>query len=192
MKLPIYAYKHESYTQPLQYITALNEEISHLIRNMKETMWLLKSEAMHARHVGNPLALFIIEIPQEGKVVFFNGKIMKTDGGIATFMESDISIPNVQISVDRQSNVLASYQNENLETIEREFTGKVARHYLQMVDLHTSKFMVDRINKFRQKSLSKHLNLVRFGKQTTDYPLITSTPKPKKTSHSSNTNSPKT
>ncbi len=163
MKLPIYAYGHSVYRQVAEPVTPDTAELPALLRNMKETMWLLKCEVLAAQHVGRPLALFILDAGAEGKKVFLNAEVVSENGGIMAQMETDPSFPGLAMSIDRQSRLVLRYQDETFEPRTEEFASKHARFIFQMTDLAKGITPVQHLNPFRQRSVRPHLKAIEKG-----------------------------
>ena len=87
-------------------------------------------------------------------------------------METDVSIPNISVGVDRLSRIKVEYQTEEFEIVETEFSGKLARLILQMTDLNNGKTMIQKIHPLRQKSLKKYLWEVKKGVHLPKYELV--------------------
>jgi len=172
MKLPIYAYGHSIYRQEIKQVSQDIEDLPQLIRNMKETMWLLKCNALAAIHVGVPYQLFLIDMPQKGKSVFINSEVIKKTGYLNSLMETDVSIPNVSVGIDRLSNVQLKFQTEEFAQNEGYFAGKTASLIFQMMDLCKGKNMIQHLHPFRQKSLKKYLYEIRTGQHLPSYDFI--------------------
>jgi len=175
MKLPIFSYGHPIFKEEVKPVSNKNPDLQKLIRDMKETLFLLKSQILIASQVGYALQLFIVDFSTKSKrnqQVFINPAVVSESGTMATFMESDLSIPNIEISVDRLSNLQVKYLDENLDEQVKEFSGQTARYVQHGMDFMKNQTMIDQINSFRYQSLSRALHQISKGKITTPYKMV--------------------
>lgn len=173
MKRPIFAYGHPKYRQKIRAVSPADaEQIAVLLRDMRETMWFLKSEALAAIQLGVPYNLFLVEIPQEGKKVFLNSKILAQFGAVSAQMETDVSIPDLAVGIDRFSEIEVRYEDENFEAQTGFWGGKAARNIIQMTDLVRGISMIDRLHPLRRRALRSYLQEVSSGKVQTTYRLL--------------------
>lgn len=104
--------------------------------------------------------------------MFLNAQLIEEYGAIYSLMETDVSVPNVSVGVDRLSTIKLKFQTETFEEKEEEFSGKTARLIMQMLDLNQGKTMIQQLNPFRQRSLKRYLREIRIGKHQPNYELI--------------------
>jgi len=144
MILPIVAYGDPILKMVAEEIPENSPELTQLIADMFETMYLAKGVGLAAPQIGQSIRLFIVDgapfADEEGeepdpkavgidsfKKVFVNPIIEEQSGEVWAFQEGCLSIPKIRENVHRKESILVSYFDENWLFHEERFDGYAAR-----------------------------------------------------------------
>jgi peptide deformylase len=182
MTRPIVAYGDPVLTQPALPVESAGEDLWQLIQDMFDTMQAAEGVGLAAPQVGEGLSVFVTAFAEDvdpfflkqsrwpGRV-FINPKLLDSSGLMATGVEGCLSIPGIEVSVQRPMQVRINYRDEQFNLQEESFTGFMARVVQHEMDHLDGILMTDRINRHRQKSLKPHLSAVARGKHKAGYAI---------------------
>lgn len=175
MIYPIYAYGHPVLKKKAEPIE-LNEELTKLISDMNETMYHCKGVGLAAPQIGVSKRVFIIDSSklnddderkdksEEGiKETFINAEMIEENGGLNSYEEGCLSIPQVYGNVDRESNIKIRYYNANFELVEKSFSGFSARVIQHEYDHIEGILFVEKLKPIKKRLIQRKLDDIRKG-----------------------------
>lgn len=108
--------------QPAKEVVNFNREITNLIAQMRETMLRHDGIGLAASQIGKPIRLAIIEAKTSGQKnspkieipfsILINPKIISAGGKRVREIEGCLSIPGVEVEVERPGSIEIKFQNE--------------------------------------------------------------------------------
>ena len=188
MILPIVAYGDPILKVVAEEIPENSHELTQLIADMFETMYLAKGVGLAAPQIGQSIRLFIVDgapfADEEGeepdpkavgiesfKKVFINPIIEEQSGEVWAFQEGCLSIPKIRENVHRKETVLVSYFDENWLFHEERFDGYAARIIQHEYDHLEGVLFIDKLAPLKKKLLAKRLGNIALGLVDVDYKM---------------------
>lgn len=181
MILPIVAYGHPTLKKIAQDIAPDYPGLPQLISNMWETMYAAHGVGLAAPQVNLPIRLFVIdaapyadEYPElkDFRKVFINAQIIEEKGPEVSMNEGCLSIPGLSEEVNRKSEIVISYLDENFVAHNEQYSGFVARVIQHEYDHIEGVLYVDRIGAMRKLLLKNKLKDISEGRVEVDYKMI--------------------
>lgn len=178
MILPIYVFGHPVLREKNLEIDSTYPKIKELIANMFETMYEAEGIGLAAPQVGYNIRLFVIDLEPLAdsepkykgfKKVFINPQIIESRGEKVKYEEGCLSVPGVNESVERESEIVIRYMDENFETHEEVYGDFFARCIQHEYDHIEGIIFVDRITPIRKQMTKKKLSEITKGKKQTFY-----------------------
>ena len=188
MILPIVAYGDPILKMVAEEIPENSVELTQLIADMFETMYLSKGVGLAAPQIGQSIRLFIVDgapfADEEGeepdpkavgiesfKKVFINPIIEEQSGEVWAFQEGCLSIPKIRENVHRKETILVSYFDENWLFHEERFDGYAARIIQHEYDHLEGILFIDKLAPLKKKLLAKRLGNIALGLVDVDYKM---------------------
>jgi peptide deformylase len=188
MILPIVAYGDPILKMVAEEIPENSLELTQLIADMFETMYLAKGVGLAAPQIGKSIRLFIVDgapfADEEGeepdpkavgiesfKKVFINPIIEEQSGEVWAFQEGCLSIPKIRENVHRKETILVSYFDENWLFHEERFDGYAARIIQHEYDHLEGVLFIDKLAPLKKKLLAKRLGNIALGLVDVDYKM---------------------
>lgn len=122
----------EVLTKPCKEVTKMNLRTKILISDMLDTMYEAMGVGLAAPQVGILKRIVVIDVG-EGPIVLINPRIVETSGE-QTGEEGCLSVPGKAGQVTRPDHVKVIAQNEDMEEIELEGEGLLARAFCHEID----------------------------------------------------------
>lgn len=178
MILPIYVFGHPVLREKNKDIDSSYPNIQELIQNMFETMYEAEGIGLAAPQVGYNIRLFVIDLEPLAesepkykgfKKVFINPQIVESRGKNVKYEEGCLSIPGINESVERESEIVIKYIDENFEMHEEVYGDFFARCIQHEYDHVEGVMFVDRITPIRKQMVKKKLQEIAKGKKQTFY-----------------------
>lgn len=118
-------------------VKKMNERIATLIDDMLDTMYDANGVGLAAPQVGILKRVVVIDVEyddeEDSSIVMINPVILARDGE-QTGDEGCLSLPGKVATVTRPNHVICRYQNEEMETLEIEAEGLLARAICHELD----------------------------------------------------------
>ena len=137
----IYLEKEEILHKVCRPVTDFNERLWQLLDDMAETMYHADGVGLAAPQVGVLKRIVVIDVG-EGPLILINPEILETSGE-QTGEEGCLSVPGKSGQVTRPDYVKVKALNEDMEEIELEGTGLLARAFCHEIDHLDGKMYVD-------------------------------------------------
>ena len=131
----------EVLTKQCKEVTKMTLRTKILIQDMLDTMYKALGVGLAAPQVGVLKRIIVIDVG-EGPIVLINPEILETSGE-QTGEEGCLSVPGKSGQVTRPDYVKVRALNEDMEEIELEGTGLLARAFCHEIDHLDGKMYVD-------------------------------------------------
>ena len=133
----------EVLTKPCKEVTKITLRTKVLINDMLDTMYEALGVGLAAPQVGVLKRIVVIDVG-EGPIVLINPEIIETSGE-QSGEEGCLSVPGKSGLVTRPDYVKVRALNEDMEEIELEGEGLLAREFCHEIDHLDGKMYVDRV-----------------------------------------------
>ena len=153
-------------------------QAEELIAQLQEVQKKVKHPIVSAKHLGLNLQLFVVDLnflkydSENFRKVFINPEHKSTKAPLVSGLEDDLSIPRLNVSIERPKQIEVSFLDENLTQQTEVFSDLAARWILHGIDQVSGISIIDKLNKHRQRSVKAHLNRLAERKIETNYQLI--------------------
>jgi peptide deformylase len=183
MILPIYAFGQPILRQKGVEIDKNYAGLEELIANMWATMYHSKGVGLAAQQVGLDIKLFVVDtlqIDKEDKEdetemgikqTFINATILEESGKVWGYSEGCLSIPEIRGEVQRKSNIVIEYLDENFEKKTQSFSGFNARVIQHEYDHNRGILFTDLLSPLKKTLIQKKLKDIRDGKIRAGYKM---------------------
>jgi peptide deformylase len=139
--LEVRKYPDKVLRKPAVKLEAVGEKEVKLFNDMLYTMTHFYGVGLAAPQVGVSKCLIVVDIG-DGPVKLANPQIVKTKG-VAKMKEGCLSVPGIDIEIERPYEILVSALNEFGESIEIKAKGLFARVIQHEVDHLNGKIIID-------------------------------------------------
>lgn len=164
--LPIIRWGNPILHRPTRRVTAFDDDLLELLRNMFATMYAAEGVGLAATQVGVDLAVFVYDCPDEDQVrhvgVLCNAEVVVPEGKERKLHASDegcLSLPGAYIELARPDHATCRGQDHNGENVEVTGTGLLARCLQHETDHLNGIVFGDRLSgRARKKLYSLHLD----------------------------------
>lgn len=182
MILPIYVYGQPVLRQVAEDITPDYPNLKELIQNMFETMERASGVGLAGPQVGLPIRVVVIDLDvisddmpeyKGFRHAFINAHVLETRGEIDSMEEGCLSVPGIQESVKRYSEVHVTYLDENLEPHDEWVNGFLARCMQHEFDHLEGTLFIDHVKGLRKSMISGKLKKMAEGKVRCAYKVKT-------------------
>ena len=133
----------EVLTKQCKEVTKMTLRTNILINDMLDTMYEAMGVGLAAPQVGILKRIVVIDVG-EGPIVLINPEILETSGE-QTGEEGCLSVPGKSGVVTRPDHVKVKALNEDMEEIELEGEGLLARAFCHEIDHLSGKLYVDMV-----------------------------------------------
>lgn len=175
--MPITIYGDKILRQKTKPITAIDDNMILIIKNMFDTMRNANGIGLAGNQVNLNKSLFVVDLsPVEGyedlkPKVFINPEIIDYSDEYINMEEGCLSLPNLRADVERPEAIRIKYLNANEEEEIIEADDLYARVILHEYDHLIGKMIPDRVNEDIKKMLSEELKLIRNREVKVDYEI---------------------
>jgi peptide deformylase len=164
--LPIIRWGNPILHRPTRRVTAFDDDLLELLRNMFATMYAAEGVGLAATQVGVDLAVFVYDCPDDDQVrhvgVLCNAEVVVPEGKERKLHASDegcLSLPGAYIELARPDHAICRGQDHNGENVEVTGTGLLARCLQHETDHLNGIVFGDRLSgRARKKLYSLHLD----------------------------------
>ena len=151
--------------------------MAELIAQLEEVQKKVKHPLVSAKHIGLNLQVFMVDLsfvhhePQNFKKVFINPELISSKAPLVSMLEDDVSIPRLIVSIERPKQIEISFLNEELTAQTTTFSDLAARWIMHGIDQVNGMSIIDKLNKYRQRSVKSHIKRLAERKIETNYKL---------------------
>ena len=166
--LDIAKYGHPVLNKKCKSVSQFSD-IQLVIENMFDSMYEAEGIGLAANQIGLDMNLFIIDVTHTDEAeethVFINSEILAFNGEKTFFQEGCLSLPCIDLDVQRPEKVVLKYQTMDQEWHEDEFKGLLSRAIQHEMDHLNGIFIVDRVSKIEKIKYKNELKkLVAYSK----------------------------
>ena len=167
----------------------LNEDSKQIVKDLEDTYIAIPCAGIAANQIGYNARIFVgmefvdeetIEddeqnidevTPKEDNMeMYINPKIVKSSlSSIQTGFEGCLSIPEIQLEIERYDSIKVSYQNKEGDTIIKKMTGFLSRLFQHELDHLNGKLMIQQLNTSELKAILKDEKYEPLIKELMDY-----------------------
>jgi peptide deformylase len=183
MIYPIYVYGMPVLRKVAKDIGEDYEGLDQLIKDMFETMYNAEGLGLAAPQIGLPIRLIVIDGSRmdaeeddderrelkDFKKILINAHILEEHGDFWEFNEGCLSIPGIREDVNRPTEILLRYRDENFVEHEEWFSGLKARVIQHEMDHINGVLFTDRISPLRKRLLNSKLKAISKGQSDANY-----------------------
>ena len=145
-------------------VPCINEDVRRLIDEMFITLKKSNGIGLAAPQIGRNIRLFIVQLEENGGMVFINPEIIRTSDEQCSMEEGCLSIPKVYEKVIRPKDVTLQYMDINGRKQLIQATGLLARVIQHEYDHLNGVLFVDRLEEeLKEKAIGKFKKL--YGKK---------------------------
>ena len=181
MTYPVYVYGNTILRQVAKDIDRDYPDLTKLIADMFDTMYHSDGLGLAAPQVGKSIRLIVIDGEplakdrpemKDFKRALINPHIVEKKGEKVIMGEGCLSLPGLHEEVERESEVILEYYDENWNFQTEEFKGYKARVVLHEYDHLEGILFTDRLSPLRKRLLKGKLNDISKGKFEADYRTV--------------------
>jgi peptide deformylase len=176
--LPIHIYGTSVLRKKALPVKQVTDEIVKLVMDMHETMHASQGIGLAANQVGSLHRVIVVDLSgiEEMKdfkpMTLLNPEIISEEG-TWTMEEGCLSIPDVRDDVERAEIIKVKYQDTNLQDVQIEAGGMVARVILHEIDHLNGVLFIDHLPEEKQKLHIDELKRIQRGEMDVAYPIVT-------------------
>jgi peptide deformylase len=176
--LPIYTYGAPVLRKKAVPVKKVTDEVIKLIMDMYETMHKAQGIGLAATQVGNLHKILVLDVSEVEEMeevkpmTLINPEVLSREGQWM-MEEGCLSIPNVRDDVERAETITVRYQDTNLNNVEAEFSGLLARVVLHEIDHLNGVLFIDHLSDERKKNHKEALQQIQRGEMEVSYPVVT-------------------
>jgi len=156
---PIVRYPDPRLALPAQAVTAFDDALRELARDLLETMHAAPGIGITAPHIGTALRVVVLDLdPVEGARTYVNPEIIWASPQMILHQEGSVSMPGVNDEVTRHARVRISYQDVhgNLQTEESDGLRAVCHQH--EIDQLNGIFWIRRLSRLKRERLIKRFD----------------------------------
>jgi len=171
MKLPVRYFGHPDLRKKAQVVEKITPEIIKIAEDMVETMVSMENAIGFAGpQLGVPLRIFVIREEKcvaDDEYVFaepeviINPVLSNPSKEIITMVEGCMSLPALQVDVDRPDTIHVKYQNLKGEYKEEALEGFRARMFMHENDHINGVLIIDRIDSKQRRAVEPLLKKIK-------------------------------
>lgn len=175
-QLPITTYGMDILRKKAMPVTIIDNKFIDLVQNMFHTMDLCLGIGLAAPQVNFGISVAVIDISaiaehKKKKPMVLINPVVVESAGDSVIDEGCLSIPDVRAEIKRPKNILLRYNDFDLNEIEVELDGFMARVVQHEIDHLNGKLFIDYLSTEKRKEIKKQLSGIKRGSIQTDYPL---------------------
>jgi len=161
---PIIRYPDPRLALPAQPVTAFDDALRGLARDLLETMHAAPGIGITAPHIGVSQRVVVLDLdPVDGARTYVNPEIVWASSEMIMHQEGSVSMPGVNDDIERHARVRISYHDVdgNLQT--EESTGLRAVCHQHEIDQLDGLFWIRRLSRIKRERLIKRFDKISRG-----------------------------
>jgi peptide deformylase len=167
MIYPIVKFGNPVLERPAEPVTAFDDELKTLVKDMFESMYAAHGVGLAAPQIGLSKRLAVIDITfkedPDAKLVLVNPEIIRTEGKMSQ-SEGCLSIPDFREPVSRAKKVTVRAQDVNGKWFEKTGEELLARAFLHETDHLNGKLYISHISALKRDLMKRKIRkLVKAG-----------------------------
>ncbi|MDP8920396.1 MAG: peptide deformylase [Pseudomonadota bacterium] len=142
--------------QKAEPITAIDEQVRALARDLTETMHAAPGIGITAPHIGVLRRLMVIQLESDPQPhIYINPEIAWSSSEMIRHVEGSVSMPGVTEEIERPQRVRVRYKRLDGMEYEEEAEGLMAVCLQHEIDQLEGIFWIDRLSKLKRDRLIK-------------------------------------
>ena len=167
MARPLVFYPDRRLWLKAQPITAWNDDLQALARDVLDTMTAVAAVGLTASHVGDLRRLVVLRLePGDEPRTYVNPEVIWTSSERAVHPEGSVSMPGVTEQVERPAVVRVRYQDLSGAVWEEEAHGFRAACLQHEIDQLDGVFWIERLSRLKRERLIKRFAKLRRANAT--------------------------
>lgn len=157
-------------------VTRIDNKIINLVEDMFYTMERSSGIGLAAPQINLGISIAVIDISgledykKEKPMVLINPVVLDSNGELER-EEGCLSIPDIRADVVRAKEIYLRYHDFDLNEVNVELQGFIARVAQHEIDHLNGKLFIDYVSEEKKKDIKRLLNKIKKGKVETEYPL---------------------
>jgi peptide deformylase len=141
---------------PARTVTAFDDALHELARDLLETMRAAPGIGITAPHIGVPLRVVVLDLgPVDGAQTYINPVISWVSPEMILHREGSVSMPGVHDEVERHARVRIDYQDIDGNNHTEESDGLRAVCHQHEIDQLNGVFWIKRLSRLKRERLIK-------------------------------------
>jgi peptide deformylase len=167
MARPLVFYPDRRLWLKAQPITAWNDDVQALARDVLDTMTAVAAVGLTAPHIGNLRRLLVLRLePKDEPRAYVNPEVIWTSPERAVHTEGSVSMPGVTEPIERPAVVRLRYQDLFGTVCEEEAHGFRAACLQHEIDQLDGVFWIERLSRLKRERLFKRFAKLRRANAT--------------------------
>jgi peptide deformylase len=151
---PIIRYPDPRLALPAQPVTAFDDALHELARDLLETMRAAPGIGITAPHIGVSLRVVVLDLdPADGAQTYVNPEISWVSPETILHREGSVSMPGVHDEVERHARVRIGYQDIDGNNHTEESDGLRAVCHQHEIDQLNGLFWIKRLSRLKRERL---------------------------------------
>jgi len=172
MILPVFVYGSPVLRKVAADIPEDYPGLDEFIETLFDTMYQSDGIGLAAPQVGKSIRIFVVDASpledddeslKDFRKVFINPRIISYEGGLSTYNEGCLSIPDIREDVERESAILIRYCDRDFNYREEYYDGIAARIIQHEYDHLEGRLFTDHISPLKKRLLKRKLTLISKG-----------------------------
>jgi peptide deformylase len=160
----IVRYPDPRLAQPAAPVTAFDDTLRELAKDLLETMHAAPGIGITAPHIGVSLQLVVLDLdPVEGPQTYVNPQVAWTSPETIMHREGSVSMPGVTDEVQRHARVRIAYQDLDGNPRTEEAEGLRAVCHQHEIDQLNGLFWIQRLSRLKRERLIKRFEKISRG-----------------------------
>jgi peptide deformylase len=161
---PILRYPDPLLALPALPVTAFDETLRDLARDLLDTMRAAPGIGITAPHLGVALRVVVLELdPADGPRTYVNPEIVWTSPEMIMHREGSVSMPGVNDEVERHARVRIAYRDIHGDVHAEESDGLRAVCHQHEIDQLDGLFWIRRLSRLKRERLVKRFEKLSRG-----------------------------
>ena len=153
---PFIRYPDPRLALPARTVTAFDDALHELARDLLETMRAAPGIGITAPHIGVSLRVVVLDLdPVDGAQTYVNPEISWASPEMILHREGSVSMPGVHDEVERHARVRISYQDIDGNNHTEESDGLRAVCHQHEIDQLNGLFWIKRLSRLKRERLIK-------------------------------------
>jgi peptide deformylase len=152
-RLTILRYPDDGLAQPALPVTTFDDTLRQLADDLLQTMRAAPGVGITASHVGVPLRLFVLELPDATPRTYVNPEVISASSETDRHTEGSVSMPGATEEVERPSRIRVRYQDLDGNVHEEEAEGFHAVCIQHEIDQMDGIFWLRRLSRLKRERL---------------------------------------
>src|SRR5882757_3562635 len=161
---PIVRYPDPRRALPAEPVTVFGDALRELAADLLETLHAAPGIGITAPHIGVSLRVVVLDLdPVNGARAYVNPEIIWTSPGMIMHQEGGVSIPGVNVEIERHARVRISYQDIQGNSQTEESGGLRSVCHQHEIDQLNGVFWIRRLSRLKRERMIKRFEKISRG-----------------------------